>query len=271
VFVFTGSAGFGSVVNIMIHAIKFAKDNGREFYLKDVDWRGGPMNRWHDGFKTLTTYNPEKHGHEHTEAGHPQFAELKANKFSDLSEVVKEIFVLKDDLAQKAKDFTESIGGPYTSIYVRRGDKVEGCDVAGAEMAAMSAQELLKESGITDDVSRLFIMTDDYSVVEELKAALPSCKIFTLTPEKNRGLAQNSISKFTPEEKKEQGDELITSMQVFLNGEKGCADNRSNLGRLLKLAKPDTVQLYPVSEHSKALTPDTLIGPAWKQLGEKAD
>jgi len=269
VFKFSGNAGFGSVTNVMIHAIKFAKDSGRDFYLKDEDWGGGPINRWHDTFKTLTNYDPEKHGNEMNEGGHPTFEGMTSYTLAELSDVVKEIFVLKDDLAEKAKKFTESIGGPYTSIYVRRGDKVHGCPAAPAEMDTLSVEQILKECQLTDDGKSLFIMSDDYNVVEEIKTALPSCKVFTLTPEKNKGLTQSAIGQFTPEEKKEHADELITSMQVFLNGDAAWADNRSNLGRLLKIANIDKVNLYPIVDYSKNLKPDTLIWPSWRELGKE--
>lgn len=269
VFRFGGNAGFGSVVNVMIHAIQYAKEQGRDFYLKDEIWNGGPLSRWHEAFKTLTTYDPEKHGHEKNDGAHPKYDGMRGYSLSELHGVVKDILVLNDDLAKKAKDFTESIGGPYTSIYVRRGDKVNGCAVAPKEMEPMPADELLKECEMKDDGRKLFIMSDDYTVVDELRKALPSCKIFTLTPDTNRGLAQDIVGKFTPEERKKQSDELVTSMQVFLNGEKAYADNRSNLGRLLKVAKPDTVHLYPVTEHSKALKPETPIWPSWRELGKE--
>lgn len=253
----------------MIHAIKYAKDQGRDFYLRDEDWGDGPMKRWHDVYKTLTTYDPKKHGEEKNDGGHPRYDGMRGYALSELTPIVKDILVLKDDLAKKASDFTHSIGGPYTSVYVRRGDKVNGCAIAPKEMEIMPADQLLKECELKDDGRKLFIMSDDYSVVDELKKALPSCKIFTLIPETNRGLAQDMMSRFTPEERKAQSEELVTSIQVFLNGEKAYSDNRSNMGRLLKVAKPDTVYLYPVTDHSKGLKPDTPIWPSWRELGKE--
>ena len=268
VFVFSGSAGFGSVTNVMIHAIQEAKDAGRDFYLKDANWDGGSLVKWHDGFKTLTVYNRDTHG-EGEEVGHPRFHGIKPHTFSQLSNIVKEILVPTDTLAQKAKEFTESIGGPYISLYVRRGDKVNGCGVAPKEMDLISTADLLKEFKVRDDGRRIFIMTDDYTVVDEVKKELPSCKVFTLTPETNRGLALNAIIGFDPEKRKKHSDELVVSIQVFLNGEKGWSDNRSNMGRLLKLAGADKVHLYPASAHLNQLNGDTLVWPSWKELGQE--
>ena len=268
VFIFSALAGFGSVVNVMIHAIKQAKETGREFYLKDTTWDDGPLRRWHDGFKTLRVYNRELHG-EAEEAGHPKFVGMKEYTMTELSEIAKEILVPKDELLEKAKEFTESIGGPYTSIYMRRGDKLHGCRTSAKEMELISTPDLLKEFGILDDGRSLFIMTDDYTAVDEVKKELPSCNVFTLTPETNRGLTQNAVRGFSPEERTKQADELVTSIQVFLNGEKGWADNRSNMGRLLKLAAAEKVHLYPVSGHEKELKGETLIWPSWRELGHE--
>jgi hypothetical protein len=267
VFHFGAICGFGSLVNVMIQAYIYAKEEGRDFYLHDSTWDGGPMSRWHDGFKTLTTYNPDEHGTERHECGHPKYGEMKEYSLSKFNEAVKELFVFNDDIAAKAKEFTDSIGGPYTSVYIRRGDKITGCKSAAPEMELIRTPELLKVFAIPDDGRKIFVMSDDYTVIEELQKELPSCKMFTLIPETNRGLTQDMIRGFKPEERKAQLDEFLISMQVFLNGEKAWADNRSNLGRLLKIANVDKVNLYPISEHSKSLTGDTPIWPSWRELG----
>jgi len=267
VFYFSATAGFGSVVNVMLHAYKYAKDEGRDFYLHDSDWGGGPMNRWHDGFKTLTNYDEKKHGMERIDCGHPKFGGMKEYSLSELSDVMKEIFIFNDEIVKKGKKFTDSIGGPYTSIYIRRGDKVHGCNTAPAEMENLSIPDIVKMTDISDDGRKIFVMSDDYTVIEELKKELPSCKIFTLTPETNRGLTQTMIRNFTAEQKKAQSEEFLTSMQVFLNGEKAWADNRSNLGRLLKIGNVGVVRLYPTTENTMKMNGDTMIWPSWRELG----
>ena len=45
-------------------------------------------------------------------------------------------------------------------------------------------------------------------------------------------------------------------MEVFHRGEKGWADNRSNLGRILKLRGQERVALYPVDYN---IPPDRIV------------
>ena len=135
-------------------------------------------------------------------------------------------------------------------------------------MGLIPTADILKEVGIGDDGRKLFVMTDDYSVVEEIQKELPSCKVYTLTSKENRGLAQNVIREFSIKEKSEQANELFTSIKVFLNGDEGWSDNRSNMGRVLKMANTEKVHLYPMTDHSKNLTASTFIWPSWKELGD---
>jgi hypothetical protein len=45
--------------------------------------------------------------------------------------------------------------------------------------------------------------------------------------------------------RKKEAAELFTSVEIFHGGEKGWADNRSNLGRFLKMRDLEKVVLYP--------------------------
>jgi len=263
VFYFSGMGGFGSICNSLLHAYKIAKDSGRPFYLKDADCDGGIINRWHDYFKTLKVYNKDEHGAEMNEYSH-NFNGLGRYRYSDMCDIVKEILVFKDEIVEKADKFTGSIGGPYTSLYIRRGDKVRG---EFKEMDFIPTQEILKEVGIGNDGRNLFVMTDDYSVVEEIQKELPSCKIHTLTPKETRGITRVDIYNYSSEKKKAEADVLFTSMKVFLNANDGWSDNRSNMGRLLKMANSEKVHLYPKMDYSDNLNADTIIIPVHLPLG----
>jgi hypothetical protein len=110
-------------------------------------------------------------------------------------------------------------------------------------------------------------MSDDYGVVEEVEKLLPGCKVHTMTPPENRGLVIHDIQKYHSEQKKKHADELFTSMEVFHGGEKGWADNRSNLGRFLKLLGGDKVTLYPTDKSTENLSADMIVDPPNRSLG----
>ena len=88
-------------------------------------------------------------------------------------------------------------------------------------------------------------MSDDYAVIEEMKKLLPSAKIFTLTDQEDRGFSIHRIQAEGAEVRKKEAEELFISIEIFHGGEKAWSDNRSNLGRFLKLRDLSKVVLYP--------------------------
>lgn len=267
VFKFDAAGGFGSTVNVLLTAYNYAKEKGAKFYLNNADWHGS-LTRWPTIFKSLEYYDPAKHGVAGELLGYPTFTGMKPYPLKQYGEAIKEIFIFQDHIVKGADDFIKTMGGPYTSIYVRRGDKVHGCAHAQREMELIPMSNLLDALHIKDDGIRLFVMSDDYAVVEETKAHLPNSQIFTLTPPENKGISQDQIFSMSPEEKLNHVNELFTSMLIFWKAEKGLADNRSNMGRLLKMGSIDKVQLYPGSPHLDTLTIDTPVNPSWRELGQ---
>jgi hypothetical protein len=110
-------------------------------------------------------------------------------------------------------------------------------------MDAADLLSLTKDMGIVN--GNLFVMSDDYAVVEEMKRLLPGVKVFTLTEPGAKGFSIHRIQKEGAEVRKKEATELFTSVEIFHGGEKGWADNRSNLGRFLKMRDLEKVVLYP--------------------------
>ena len=259
VFTLTNNAGFASVLGFLVQSYIYAKEKGYKFVLKDDGWNYTFKRGWHDYFKTLEDYNPsENYGHQENYK-HASVDGIPKYTLGKYSEAMKEVFVLNDDLMARVKAFIDGIGGPFVSMYVRRGDKVNG---GFKEMDAIDMGSLIKDTGIR--AGNVFVMTDDYSVVEEVKKLLPVCKIFTMTEPISRGADAYVLRKNGPEERKKHGEELVTSIEVFNRGEKGWADNRSNLGRLLKIRGLDKIVLYPATDTSNNIPLDREVEPPWK-------
>jgi hypothetical protein len=177
---------------------------------------------------------------------------------SRYEEAIREIYKPKQEILDKAEAFIKTIGGPYTSLYVRRGDKVEG---PGREMEMLPLSKILEDCEIKDDGRRIFIQTDDYEMVEEAKKLLPSCQIFTLAKQAEDGAIHAEIKAMTPEQRREHTEQLILGNAVFLKGNPAWSDGRSNVGRFLKLASFDTVKVYPKGSPGESLTRDRAISP----------
>jgi hypothetical protein len=221
-----------------LQAYIYAKKGGHEFRVKNENWQYGPEKGWHDFFTTLKAYNPD----EKMQEENFKHAQGPSDKYTlgEYHEAIKEIYRPKKEILDAAEEFKKKIGGSYVSLYVRRGDKTSG---GGKEMDAADLPKLVKGMGIKE--GNLFVMSDDYAVVEEVRGLLPGVKIFTLTEPGARGFSIHRIQSAGVEVRKKEAAELFTSVEIFHGGEKGWADNRSNLGRFLKMRDLEKVVLYP--------------------------
>ena len=256
IFTLTNSAGFGSVSHFLTQAYIQAKKNKKDFFLENGGWQYG---KWHDYFKSLTDLDPSKDVNA-TKYRHGNT--IPTSSMQEHVDAVKEIFVLNDDLIKAAEDFKATIGGPYKAIYVRRGGKTSG---EGKEMSAIDLPSMIKSTDISGG-DNLFVMTDDYTVVDELKGLLPGVKIFTMTPPENKGSSIHVLQKIDAESMKKHATELFSSMQVFMGATKGWAENRSNLGRFLKLAAPTTTILYQDNANNVEIPMSTIINPGFEYM-----
>jgi len=255
VFTLTNSAGFGSVANFLTQAYLQAKKNGGNFSIENNGWHYGD---WHDYFKSLKKAEPSVEN----VTRYKHASQIPTSSVEDHHNAIKEIFVLNDDLAKGAKDFQATMGGPYKAVYVRRGDKTSG---AGKEMSPQDIPALLKETDISAG-DNLFVMSDDYAVVDEMKGLLPEVKIFTMTAPENRGSSIHTLQKLDPTNMKKHAKELFTSMEVFRGADKSWADNRSNLGRFMKLAAPTTTILYPADPSNTGIPMTAVVNPGFNSL-----
>lgn len=260
VFTLTNNAGFGSVFGFLLKAYIYAKKEGKNFLIKSDNWQFG--DGWHDYFTSLDVYDPAAKYANEENYKHGSVGRIPEYSLGEYMNAVKEIYTPKPEIVNRAKAFTDKIGGPYISVYIRRGDKTSG---TGKEMDAADLPKLVEEMGVSG--GNVFVMSDDYSVVEEITKLLPKCKIFTMTPPENRGLVIYNIQKYDSEQKKKHADELFTSMEVFNGGEKGWVDNRSNIGRFLKIRGGDKITLYPSDMAPKNLTAETIVDPPNRSLG----
>jgi hypothetical protein len=239
IFTISQEAGFASVFAFLLESYIYAKKHGYDFIIKNENWHYGNENGWHTYFNSLERYNPSKiykgeenYRHHNTPKGNYTIEEYH--------HAINNIYKPNDLIINKAKEFIQSIGGKYDAIYVRRGDKVSG---AKKEMDAISVTDICK--AIKFDNRNLFIMTDDYTVVQEFIEKLPKSKIFTMTSPESKGSHEKQLQNAEPHVKVKQGEKLFTEIEVFHNAEKGWVDVRSNIGRFLKMRDLNKIHLYP--------------------------
>jgi hypothetical protein len=258
VFNLNSSAGFFSVFFFMCQTYLVAKKKGIPFFVQNQGWPFAIERGWNDYFTTLDTgsqqlcANPRYSAHLMTEPGHI----FTVKEYVD---TIQEIFKPNERINAIIRDMKAKLGPNYTAIMIRKGDKVQG---PTKEMSDIPVADLLEQLKIQDDGRTVFLMTDDISVLGEVKAALPSCRVLTLSSEKETGFYLAQFHMRSAEERREHTDTMIASSMILIGGAPAWADTRSNTGRFLYLLSPSTVRLYP-QPHPETVPAEQKIEPAY--------
>lgn len=114
----------------------------------------------------------------------------------------------------------------YAGLHIRGGDKFKEMDIKGIDSYIKKLKTLTVDKN-------LFILTDDYAVIEELNRTYPEYTIYTLCAQDERGYFHQAFSKESPEKKRSQLIKLFASMDVLAGGEHFIGTFSSNPGMYL--------------------------------------
>jgi hypothetical protein len=230
--------GFYSMFLVLCNAYIYAKKNGYPFFIENDNWKYTYSKGWHDYFITLKEYNNEYNDYEieryTTEGG--SVDKLPAYSIKETIEIIKEIYILQphiiNEIEIKKKEY-----GEYKSLYIRRGDKKN-------EITLMNTSDIIKATNLKNIDQTLFIQTDDYTAVEEVKSTLTNSKIVTITPTTHKGSNNNEMISWTPEQRKADTEQLLISVGIFLGGTECWSYFMSNISVFHKLSNYDKVHIY---------------------------
>ena len=164
----------------------------------------------------------------------------------DYRRAVRTLVRLTPLLRHAVRQIVSSIGRPYTAIFVRRGDKL----VSEAKYIPM---ETLLQWVPYDESTVFFVQTDDYTVIEEMRACLPTHTIHSTVPPTKRGSYHSPVynqsgyvpwTQKTPADARTETTEMLVGLFVCLAADHCWTDDTSNVGRFLKLMD-DKVHIYP--------------------------
>lgn len=246
----THHAGFFSVFFFLVKAYIFAKKENFPFYIEDEAWPYRYNKGWHDYFKSLNIFDSNV---EHTHIiyyGHPFSvgADFESNPITKLEftihdyiEAIHEIFILNDELIQKANTYTNSINGAkFVSLFVRRGDKI-----TSGESPFFSTSNIVQCTNL-DQYQNIFVQSDTFDAVNEIKNLFPKSNIYFTVSENKRGSHHYTYFYMTPNQIKSDVEEVLVGLFICLQAEECWTDDFSNVGRFLKLASVEKVKLYPL-------------------------
>jgi len=268
-FIRNGLLGFYSDAFRMLTNYMICKKYSIPFYLDSKEWTFAHEKGWHDYFTSLQ------------ESQSPgNIPEIKYEKSDDKSftvadykQAMKEVFVYKPYLHELAsKVHTDlGLGDAYTAVFIRRGDKLIGESVYIPTEAYVHL--ILKAN-----LDTVFVQTDDYRCVEELRTLLhktrPTMRIVSTCPPTKHGhfacpsesvevrlteyagpngtkvvyrqnveylektTKQKSLMEFTKEEVKAHVEEMLVGMILCQKSTFLVLDNTSNVGRYLHFTHP---------------------------------
>ena len=120
---------------------------------------------------------------------------------------------------------------PYASLFIRRGDKLIEADYVDAREYVHRIRKF------NPDIATVFIGTDDYRCVEELRQTCPTWDIFTLCDPQKRGHYQAEFNRQSPIEKRNEMIRLLTIITILTDSQFFVSTFSSNFARLIGLLK----------------------------------
>lgn len=138
-------------------------------------------------------------------------------EFAKLKDIA---FRYNDHTKKEVKELIQSVNLPeeYTSIQFRGGDKIlEMKELMNVE----SILQKIEDNKI--EVDHLFIFTDDYKYVEEVKKRKPNWKVYTLTQENESGYCNKDFNKLPWRIKRSNMIKLFAMVDI-------CIESKLHLG-----------------------------------------
>lgn len=134
------------------------------------------------------------------------------------------------------------MGSEYAAIHLRRGDKVKGYDVGGTMIVEGDdippARFLEHLDATAPELRDVFVMTDDYAVIQELKA-VGTHRIFSYTAESEAGYDQSEYNKLRRSVRVRQINRLLTEVLVATSSARFVGSYKSNVSRFVYLLHAD--------------------------------
>jgi hypothetical protein len=131
----------------------------------------------------------------------------------------------------------------FAAIHVRRGDKIEGedyIDASGKKVHGNPEGEMTPLSTYVDlirqrarEVSTIFVMTDDYRAVEELRDLVPLLQVRTLCSKNASGYRNNQFYQMARAQRIQSVESLLAEVRIASQSALFLGPYKSNLSRFV--------------------------------------
>lgn len=157
--------------------------------------------------------------------------------YGDLREaaavIVKMIYRYNDETNVQINSYIEQTKLPpnYIAMQIRRGDKIIECLPCPINLYFDAATNY---SGNKD----LFILTDDYQIINEVEKKYPEWAVKTLTTPDEKGYNHKAFSIISKEKKKEKLIKLFSSIEIIRGSRLFFGTYTTNVGLFLGMIMP---------------------------------
>lgn len=269
---FTKNGGFSwQFWNVALHFV-YAKRRNMKFYLDDTQYLFKWNLGWNDYFDSVEIYKGQA-------VPEPLYFTDTLNfniehniTLAEYKEALDFITRPTEALQQKIEDTFNTFSiqpGEYDSVFIRRGDKM-------FSESELIQSEVFIQRLIDRGSTKIYVQTDDYSVIDEIKSFLQknhsekNIQIFSLCPpwkrgtvcykdeysmisekrndSRNKDYAQYLVSnhtqcveEFAPEKMKEHCEEMVLGFELCIQSRLFVCDFQSNVSRYLytRFGKPE--------------------------------
>lgn len=147
--------------------------------------------------------------------------------------ITQMIYRFNDETLKEIESYTSSITLPnkYISMQIRRGDKVTECSLRPIEDYFDVAKKV-------SDNRDLFVLTDDYNVIKEVKNTYTDWQITTLTTPDEEGYNHETFTMIPKEKKKQKIIKLFSSIEIIRKSQLFIGTYTANVGLFLGIIMP---------------------------------
>ncbi|MCC8424339.1 hypothetical protein [Mucilaginibacter sp. UR6-11] len=159
---------------------------------------------------------------------------LKGNLRDISREFVKMVYQFNFETKTNIQPIMGSVNLPvgYISLNIRRGDKDTEFNFVPVSVYVDKARE---QSGLKD----IFILTDDYTVIENLQRDYPYLNFYTLVKKEERGYVHADFMKESPQKRQTDLVKLFASIQLMASSTLAVGTYTTNPGLFLGMYMPE--------------------------------
>jgi hypothetical protein len=159
-----------------------------------------------------------------------------------MNEILMDIWKIKPEVLNEIEKMIPNDLTEFVVLHIRRGDKI-----TTGEDQHYTVNDYMKRLMIIDsNIKNIFLMSDDYCVLEELKTNFPHYNYFTLLNSSQKGHNQSSFNNSDDLNKEREAIQLLTEIETAKRSKLFIGSTKSNLFRLIEYMKIENC--YDVSD-----------------------